>query len=241
MFVFHLNNKKKRDTRIHTHLYCLYRPESYFCDHASNLGWCSKLIILLVVVVVPTIDGVIVVLIVIVLIFAIAVLFLSGTSLLRFDPLRVSIIYLFVFIAVLADGPQALAALIVLLRPFELLLVVAGHLNLTSPDSAVKFVCADGRCKDTLHQFLILSHLIERFSHLLDHNEVGVVRVELEEFLQVVVGRWVLAHATALKELEKVLGRDDFHRVLLGLGLDQLFINGSIEEIIETYVQLHQS
>jgi hypothetical protein len=61
----------------------------------------------------------------------------------------------------------------------------------------------------------------------------------LEESLQVFVGGRIFADTSALKQLEEVLGSNDFDRILLGLGFYQLLVNGSIEEIIETYVQLH--
>jgi hypothetical protein len=46
----------------------------------------------------------------------------------------------------------------------------------------------------------------------------------------------ILADTSSLKQFEEIFGSYDFHRILLGLSLYQLFINGSIEEIIETYV-----
>ena len=55
------------------------------------------------------------------------------------------------------------------------------------------------------------------------------------------MSRGIFADTSSLKEFKEVFCRNNLHCVLLGLSLDQLLINSSIEEIIETYVKLHKS
>ena len=55
------------------------------------------------------------------------------------------------------------------------------------------------------------------------------------------MSRGILADTSSLQELKEVFCRYNLHCVLLGLSLDQLLINSSVEEIIETYIKLHQS
>ena len=138
MFVFHLNIRRNNTHTAYIDL------SGIFVVRASITR--SKLIIIIVVVLEGASASFLGVYscweILVVLIVVLAVLFFTCSAFLRFSTLGVSIIYLFVFIPVFADGPETLSPLVVVLCAFELFLVVAWLLDFAATDAALKFVAA---------------------------------------------------------------------------------------------------
>ena len=100
---------------------------------------------------------------------------------------------------------------------------------------------------DTLHDLLIFGDFIDGLRETLHQDQVRVVRVQLQDTLEVLMGRRGFSDASHLQVLKEVFGFDDLYLpggcilVFVGglLGLHHLLINDAIEELVQGHVELH--
>lgn len=156
------------------------------------------------------------------------------------------VVYLSVLISVLPDGAESLI-IFAAAAAILIVVVIVGLLDLAPADSAIVTAVplgiihvSHGCRQDTFHEFLVLGHLIESAGNLFHHNEVRVVGVQLKEFLQVFMGQSLLSDSLFLEEFKEVFGSHDLNCVLFGLSLNQLLVDGSLEEVIERNIKLHK-
>jgi hypothetical protein len=100
---------------------------------------------------------------------------------------------------------------------------------------------------DPLHDLLVLGNLIDGFRETLHQDQVWVVRVQLKDTLEVLMGRRRFTNATHLQVFKEIFGFDDLYLpcgsilvLVCGLlGLHHLLINDAIEELMQGHVELH--
>lgn len=98
-----------------------------------------------------------------------------------------------------------------------------------------------------MHDLLILGDFIDGLRETLHQDQVRIVRVQLQDTLEVLMGRRGFADASHLQVLKEVFGFDYLYLpggcilVFVGglLGLHHLLINDAIEELVQGHVELH--
>jgi len=90
-----------------------------------------------------------------------------------------------------------------------------------------------------LHKILILSHLLKRFIHRLEHNKPGVLRRQLQEFLQVIMLVILFPDLPLLEQLKEVFALHDIQDLLLVVfALHFLLEEDRLEEVKRGHIVL---